>query len=94
MWVCKRCGSTFSNPDLMIDHAEQYGVCPTCFSKNIKEARICYVCGSPTDNYGLCDTCRAEVKKDFAAWLNDEVRSQHIRVDDAADCVCQYLDYL
>lgn len=94
MWVCKRCGSTFSDPDLVRDHGEQYGVCPTCCSKSIKKTRICYVCGNPTDNYGICDTCQAEVKKDFAAWLNEEVKSQHIRVDDVADCVYQYTEYL
>lgn len=94
MWVCKRCGSTFSDPDLVRDHGEQYGVCPTCCSKSIKETRICYVCGNPTDNYGICDTCQAEVKKDFAAWLIEEVRGKHIRVDDVADCVYQYIEYL
>lgn len=96
MWVCKRCGSTFSDPDDVMDEycGDRYAVCPICNSRTIKETRICYACGNATENYGLCDTCRIEVKKDFAAWLMEEVRNRNIRVDDVADCVYQYIEYL
>lgn len=49
MWVCKRCSSTFSDPDLTWDHGERYITCPVCLSRDLKETGICYVCGDPTD---------------------------------------------
>ena len=94
MWVCRRCGSTFDKPEITTDHGDRYCTCPICMSKDVKETHVCYSCGNATDNYGLCDTCRIEVKKDFAAWLMEEVRNRNIRVDDVADCVYQYIEYL
>ncbi len=89
MWVCKRCGSTFSDPDLVKDHGEQYGVCPTCSSKGIKETQICYVCGNATDNYELCDECQTELREEFKEWFQGKRRK--LKEYDVIRCIDEYL---
>lgn len=91
MWVCKRCGQTFSDPDLTWDHGERYITCPVCLSRDLKETSICYVCGNPTD-YGLYGECKTEIVKDFQAWFEEKIKFHHVRADDLIGVIQQILD--
>ena len=91
MWVCKRCGQTFSDPDLTWDHGERYITCPVCLSRDLKETSICYACGNPTDN-DLCDECKGEITDDFNFWFEEEIKFRHVRTDDLIECIDRYLE--
>lgn len=92
MWVCRRCGSTFDEPEITTDHGDRYCTCPICMSEDVKETHVCYSCGNATDNYGLCDECIDIITKDFRTWFEEEMKFQHVRMDDLIGVIQQILD--
>ena len=92
MWVCRRCGSTFDEPEITTDHGDRYCTCPICMSKDVKETHVCYSCGNATDNYGLCDECIDIITKDFRTWFEEEMKFQHVKADDLIECIDRYLE--
>ena len=91
MWICKRCKQTFSDPDLVWDHGEQYITCPVCMSRDLKRTSICYVCGNPTD-YGLCGECKTEIARSFRLWFEEEVKYRHVKGDDLVETITEIFE--
>ena len=96
--ICKNCGMTFDEPDLIRDTDDAYGtrisyvtdtVCPYCGSSDIAETAACAECGGDypegAESSPLCQSCEKELKSKVCAAMI------HLRME-LSDAEIEYIN--
>lgn len=95
MWVCRRCGSTFNEPEITTDHGDRCYTCPICMSRNVEEIKVCYICGNAVrPGWDICNECINDIKESFESWVTQEIDKIGMLICNLSDCVTEVLEEL